>query len=336
MKIKTPHFWYRQKSTPPPFIEYALQPLSALYNLGNTINQSQQQTQKAKIPVICVGNITAGGSGKTPSCIALHALIDSENIANNAYFLTRGYGGSNKSTRCITGQEGANETGDEPLLLSKHAETIVSMNRYNGAIHACELGAELIIMDDGFQNQTLYKDLSFLIVDGSMGFGNGKTLPSGPLRESVEHAIKRADAIIFIGKDRRGILPEIKSSSSSLPVFLANITAQTMPDKERPYIGFAGLGHPDKFKDTLLDCGTKLIDFIPFADHYPYSNADMDKLIKQAQNNNAQLITTEKDILRIPPPYRAQIQTLPIKVEFESPNLVADFLKDRLNSPINE
>ncbi len=335
MKINTPSFWYRQKSTPPTLTEHFLSPLSALYDLGNKLNQQRQNTKTVKVPVICIGNITAGGSGKTPTCIALHNTLASEGISKNIYFLTRGYGGSNSSTRVITGHEDASETGDEPLLLSKHTQTVVSANRHEGAMHAGDLGAKLIIMDDGFQNQTLHKDLSFLVVDGTMGFGNGKTLPSGPLREPVEHALKRTDAIIFIGKDHRELIPQL-NTQISCPIFAATVKPQIDLDKERPYIGFAGLGHPEKFKNTLQECGVKLLDFIPFPDHYPYKKTDLESLISQARKQNARLITTEKDILRIPVCHRDDIDVLPITLEFEKPNDISRFLKDKLNSPIND
>lgn len=329
MPSKTPEFWYRQPQSDAPFIERLLSPISSLYQLGHCININLKTPGDVSVPVICVGNVTVGGSGKTPTIIALQNLLQTESLYKKPFFLTRGYGAKDTSQRVISVHEPFSSAGDEPLLLRKHAETVLSPNRFQGAKLAQEHGADIILMDDGFQNNTLNKDISLLVIDGKYGFGNGKTLPAGPLREPISNAIRRAHAVIIIGEDKTNILNSIPNNTV---VFHAHIEADISElDRTNSYIGFAGLGLPEKFKDTLEQNEFKLAAFHAFADHHPYTDDDIQTLIDEAQSMNAALITTEKDYVRIPQKFKTQIKTLPIRLIWHNPQDIVSFLKTHLD-----
>lgn len=330
MLPKTPDFWFEDKEKSSLLTLLALKPLSVVYDFLRRRQNTGIITQKATIPVICAGNVVTGGSGKTPSLIALHSLIQKHNLAHTPMFLTRGYGG------CITGpeliravQNDAKSTGDEPQILLKHGKTIISANRFKGAQLAQEHGADLILMDDGFQNVTLHKDINFLVIDGRRGIGNGQILPCGPLREPLTEALSRTHAIIFIGDDTRdtkSLLPK------HTPLFDANIKGCFTGDRAIKYYAFAGLGDPWKFKNTLLTEGIDLAGFEGYADHHPYSPNEIVALIAKAQQNNARLLTTEKDYQRISDTYKEHIDFYPITLVFEDETAITDFLKKSLKA----
>lgn len=328
MPPKTPTFWYRSNTTRAPLYERALVPISDLYQVCHRFNLKKTYTNQAPIPVICVGNLTAGGSGKTPVSIAINTLIRESALFQNPYFLTRGYGGNIKSPRRIEGHDDAMTVGDEPLILLKHSNTIISKNRYSGALHAYALGADCIIMDDGLQNNSLKKDLSFLVVNGKMGFGNEKTLPAGPLREPYELARQRIDAIIMIGEDERGILKQC----ADIPVFHCNLKPfnENTHDKSNNYVAFCGLGYPDKFFSTLTENGYKVVKREIYSDHYLYKDEDLAKLCDIAEKENAELITTEKDYVKIPQSYRSHVKVLPIQVIWQDKEGITAFIKQNL------
>ncbi len=299
-----------------------------LYNTLHLINTSSKKEKTINIPVICIGNIIAGGGGKTPTAIASHRLIKDEHLFSNPCFLTRGYGAQNKTTRVIEDHEPIHDTGDEPRILSTHCKTIISPNRYDGAKLAQNQNHDLIIMDDGFQNKHLKKDISFLVIDGSIGFGNKNTLPAGPLREPLTKGLQKADAIIFIGKDNtksKALIP------NQIPVFDAIINANTQNlDKSENYIAFCGLAHPSKFFKTLEKEKINIVEKHEFADHHKYTNRKLEKLLRYAKKKKSTLITTEKDMARIPNKYKDQIKTLPINLVFNNENNIHDFLKKNL------
>ncbi len=331
MPIITPKFWYRHQDSKPNITEIMMCPLSKLYQIVHNINMSSKKCRHAPIPVICIGNITAGGSGKTPTIIALNKLIRENNLFKSPFFLSRGYGREGNSTRVVEVHDHTKNVGDEALLLASHSKTIVSVNRYDGAIMGHELGADLILMDDGFQNPNLYKDLSIIIIDGKTGLGNRKTIPSGPLREPIDTAFKRSNAVIIIGEDKTNITPLIPNN---IPIFKSSITPYELDgfDLSKKYIGFAGLAHPQKLLSTLQGNDFNVLDFHEFADHHPYSDSEINILIDNAQKTNAQLITTEKDYMRIPHKYRSQILFLPIELVFNNEQEIVRFLNINLNS----
>ena len=329
MPLKTPKFWYRPQSSSAPLIERLLTPFSALYRIGQNMNLNAQQTRCVEIPVICIGNITAGGSGKTPTIIALHKLLIKHEFFKSPYFLSRGYGGSESHTRCIEVHEDAKIVGDEPLLLVSHSKTIISANRYDGAKLMHDLGADCILMDDGFQNKSLHKDISLLVIDGKTGFGNRKLIPSGPLREPIDAAFQRAHAVLIIGEDKTSVISLIPAH---ITVLKASIQVQDglALKKEQPYIAFAGLGHPQKFYDTLKKSDMNITAFHEFADHHPYSQKDINTLLHEAKKTSAKLLTTEKDYQRIPRDLRDNIDVFPIELVWRNEDSVIAFLKKEL------
>lgn len=334
MPFKTPSFWYPNTSKERKRIkEYVLYPLSAIYRAAHSVNMLMQAEKTVNIPVICIGNMTAGGSGKTPTAIAIHSVIEKELSFKNPCFLTRGYMAQNTETRRIEDHEPVQDTGDEPKILSSHCKTIISKNRYEGAKLALETGHDLIIMDDGYQNHTLKKDVSILVIDGNTGFGNMKTIPSGPLREPLDSGFKKADAIVFIGNDTGNI---IRTIPQDIPVFKARIHADRCNiNPSTKYLAFCGLATPSKFFDTLTNEKLNIVDHISFPDHHPYTESNVNDLIKKAESYDAKLITTTKDIVKIPRQYHDDIDTLPINLLFDNEQAVASFLKKSLSHYID-
>ena len=319
MPFKTPKFWY----APTGLKAYALTPLAWLYQIAHRLNQSfKPAPYKASIPVICIGNAVAGGSGKTPTAIAIMALIKENNVVQNPVFVTRGYGGDNQEAYEVDVQNyDVTASGDEAYLLAQHATTIIAKNRADGAKLAESLNSDLIIMDDGLLNNFLHKDITFLVIDRAVDFGNGKTIPAGPLREPLSRILPKSDAVICIGA----------ALHSDKPVFEATIIPEvTTIDTTQKYIAFAGLGRPEKFKHTLEDLGANIIGWHEFADHHAYNTDEINGLLKEANTKNATLITTEKDHVRLPKSLKSQVQALPITLNFSNKNALTDFLKESL------
>ncbi len=336
MPTKTPKFWYKQTANTQ--IGYMLliilRPLSALYQLGHRTKLLLTKTHKAPLPVICIGNVTAGGSGKTPVCISLCELVKKHNLFTNPYFLTRGYGGNDPGPRRIKDHDTVQKVGDEPLLLASHSNTIISVNRPCGAQKAHDLGADIVIMDDGLQNPSLYKDLSFIVIDGTLGLGNKKTLPSGPLREPFAKALCRSNALIIIGEDTYGIKSLI---TDNIPIFEASIVPdinkQAIPiNTNNPYIAFAGLGAPEKFFNTLRANNISLADTISFPDHHIYTAKDIKTIFERAKNSNAHLITTEKDYVRLPKEVQKQVHMYPVTIQWKDETSLVRFIEKTINN----
>ncbi len=332
MKTKTPAFWYRAANSKTPLIERILTPVSWLYRLGYIYHQTTNSAQKADLPILCIGNINAGGTGKTPTALALKDLITTHKIADKPYYLLRGFGGGERGPLLVDPSNHTSwDTGDEALELAAQAPTIVSADRIEGTKLATEQGADLVIMDDGLQNPTIHKDVSLVVINGEMGFGNKKLFPAGPLREPLRKGLARADAFILIGEDKRSlssILPEGK------PVFSANLAPDTKnaPDPKQRYIAFAGLGYPQKFFNFLRDqAGLNLVECVKFSDHYPYADHDLERLKALAQEKNAQLITTQKDYMRLPKEQRADIAVMKVKLQWDDETGLAEFLQSRLS-----
>lgn len=327
MIFKTPAFWYRDQSKAAPLAEKLLRPLSCVYAGGHVLNQALQKTHKINTPIICIGNLTAGGSGKTPVALSLMNLVKKNTIAPKPHFLTRGYGGKDQGPLLFDPRRhNALECGDEALLLARTAPTVVAHDRVGGGRFAAEQGAGLLIMDDGLQNSSIFKDMSIIVINGTMGFGNERLLPAGPLREPLQSGLEKADAFVLIGEDQRGILDTLPNR----PVFKAAFATdeKTLPDKNIPYIAFAGLGYPDKFFTYLKTLGYTLLEEIIFADHHAYNEHDLYELHTKAKNNKAQLITTEKDFARLPASLDFQIDVLPITLSWHNEADLIAFIKN--------
>ena len=309
MRLPTPEFWY---SDPNETVAFVLRPLGWLYAMVGRVRRALASPFRAQVPVICVGNLTAGGTGKTPLALAIGEKLAGRGL--KVAYLSRGYGANVPGAMVVDArQDTASDVGDEPLLLARHAMTIVSPDRPAGVRLAVSRGAQVIVMDDGFQNPSLAKDLSFVVVDSLKGFGNGCVIPAGPLREPVEEGLQRATALVLMGRGNAAV-PDTK------PVLRAELVplegeAARLADK--PVVAFAGIGQPQKFFDTLEACGARVKAMKGFADHHVFSDLDIEGLRNTARLQNATLITTEKDWMRLPAAVRAEVDVLRVSVRLD-------------------
>lgn len=317
--MKTPTFW-----TSPSFISQLLAPLGKLYALATSLRIKFGHTKKVNRPVICIGNITAGGTGKTPVAVSFAKLL--QQMGKNPFFVSRGYGGKLKGIMVDKTWHTAAEVGDEPLLLARQAPVIVNPDRFAGAQKALQSGAEIILMDDGFQNPGLHKDLSFLVFDGNIGIGNGLCIPAGPLRESLASGLKRAQAIIILGEDRHNLAAKIKD----FPLFKGRVVAKKPEINNNEIIAFAGIGRPEKFYTSLRELGFKLLKTVDFPDHHQYTMTELKKLINEAQKKDAVLFTTAKDFVKIPPQIQKYFHVLEIEIMWENEDSLKHFLQQNL------
>ena len=278
----------------------ALSPLGAIYGRMAERKMSGVAPYRSRLPVICIGNFTAGGGGKTPTAIAVAKVL--KEAGERPSFLTRGYGGKTQGPVLVAKGQNAAEVGDETLLLAAHAPAVVSADRAAGARLIEGTGATVIVMDDGFQNPQLAKDVSLIVVDAATGLGNGLVIPAGPLRAPLDKQMPRADALLLIG-DGGKTAPLAKSfEAANKPV----LKARMAPRGDArwlgilPVIGFAGIANPKKFYATLSQNGARLTGTRSFPDHHPYSERQAMRLLRWAREWNAMLVTTEKDWVRLP------------------------------------
>lgn len=316
--MRAPDFWRRDGA-----LAHALAPLSWAWAAGARARRAFVSPVRVGAPVICVGNLTVGGAGKTPTVLALLRLLLRRGRRPHA--LTRGYGGSLSGPVRVEGHTAA-EVGDEALLLAQAAPTWVARDRVAGARAAAAAGADVIVLDDGFQNPALVKDLSFVVVDGSYGFGNGRLLPAGPLREPVAEGLARADAIVQV-------LPPLGLPVAPLPpTTLPILRARLLPDPSAEglagvrVLAFAGIGRPQKFFATLVELRAQLVKAHAFPDHHVYEPDEVMALVEEAHRLKAVPITTVKDAARLSPEARAMVQVLDVTLEFETPDAVAALL----------
>ncbi len=292
--VREPAFWWR----PAGLAAALLSPLGAIYGAAAAWRMAQTG-RAAGVPVICVGNLTLGGAGKTPSAIAVAQILDA--AGRRPFVLSRGYGGALKGpSRVDPAIHNSADVGDEPLLLARIAPTIVARDRAAGAEAARAAGAGAIVMDDGFQSPHLRKDRSLLVVDGRRGIGNGMVFPAGPLRAPLEPQLRRADALLVIGEGAAG--EAVAAQARNLPVFHGRLEpdAQALAAlKARPVLAFAGIGDPEKFFATLRDAGIAIGAAVAFPDHHRYRRFEARDLIECAEREGLVLVTTEKDLARL-------------------------------------
>ena len=320
--MRAPAFWAAERGG---VAACALTPLSWLYQLGAGGRAALARPAKAGVPVVCVGNFTAGGAGKTPTVLALAALLAEEGI--HPHVLTRGYGGSEGGPlRVDPARHDAYAVGDEALLLARAAPTWLCRDRAAGAAAATSAGASMLLMDDGMQTPSLARDLCLAVIDGGAGFGNGHLLPAGPLREPLAAGLRRAHALVLVGDDRRSALAAL--GKHDLPVIEADLVPgdEVRTLRERPVVAFAGIGRPEKFFETLESSGCTVIARHAFADHHRYEPGEIAAIIKHAKDRDAQLVTTEKDHVRLPPDARAMVHTLPVTLAWRDPPQPRDLL----------
>jgi len=322
--VRAPEFWHMRNARGlAGALAIVLSPLGWVYGAITSMRASRAPEYAAPVPVICIGNVVMGGAGKTLVCADLAKRLSAK--GQKPHIIMRGYGGLTLApTQVDLNVHGANDVGDEPLLLARLAPTWVGRNRAEVAKRACEAGASVIVMDDGFQNSTLAKTLSLLVVDTAYGFGNGRVCPAGPLRETVNSAIARAHGVIALGN----VNADLKFD---LPTFAGHTNAATLaPDIQgKRVIAFAGIGRPEKFFDTLKAAGAELVETISFPDHHPFLSSEVEDILSKASANNCIVVTTEKDIVRIPAEFRTHIISFPVQLNWEHEDAFERFILER-------
>ena len=315
--MRAPEFWYTRPDQPA-LLAQLLHPVGRLYARRTARRLAASVATSVGIPVICIGNVNVGGAGKTPTVIALLDILSG--LFQTPHVVTRGYGGSLEGPeRVDPSKHTAAMVGDEALLLASFAEVWMAKDRVAGARAAARAGASVIVLDDGFQNPSLKKDFSIVVVDAKRGFGNERCLPAGPLREDVQPALARASVLLSIGT------PDEQSSFivPSLPGSLTHLRAELAPLQTgmdwagTRVLAFAGIGHPEKFFATLQRLGAKLVHMEALEDHQPLTPGLMARLDTQAKRSGAQLVTTEKDAVRLPASFRTKVITVPVRLTFD-------------------
>ncbi len=303
--MRAPGFWV----TGGP-LSLALAPFGWMWAAGSAWRGAFTTPFAAPVPVVCIGNVVVGGAGKTPVALSVAHRLP------GAHFLSRGYGGRETGPLLVDPKKhGHGRVGDEPLLLAETAPCWVAADRVAGARRAAAKGARCLVMDDGFQNPSLKKDVALLVVDGHVGFGNGRCMPAGPLREPVSRALARATAVVILGEDRAGVARRAAGKPILRAILEPEAEASALAGQR--VVAFAGIGRPEKFFNMLEAQGATVVEAYAFPDHYPYQASEIGELIAIAETHAAALITTTKDIVRVPAHQRDAIGVLRIVVTWE-------------------
>ena len=310
--IRTPEFWASRGP-----VAIALSPFSLLWAAGSCLQRLISKPGKAALPIICVGNLTAGGTGKTPVTAFIYDQLTK--LGYRPAILMRGYGGNAEQPVWVDhSQNQANLCGDEAVMLAESRDVMVARDRLTGAAIIAASGSyDVILMDDGLQNPHIAKDFKIAIFDGSFGIGNGMLIPAGPMRIGFKTGIGDLDAVIINGPDITGI-------GAKLPPGLPQFSGKLRPDQcmidsydGAPLLGFAGIGRPKRFFETLVETGANLVHQLAFADHHPYSETDLVRLQEDASRYGAELITTHKDWVRLPVEWRNRVGFLPVTLDLD-------------------
>lgn len=334
MKLSTPRWWYRRDRGHAPVARFLLKPLSWIWAAATARRIARATPVDPGAAVISVGNLTVGGSGKTPVAREILRLLRASGVEAQA--LSRGYGGRLEApTRVDPTIHTAADVGDEPLMLARDAPAWVARDRVEGARAAVASGAGVLVLDDGHQNPALKKTVSLIVVDGETRggewpFGDGSVFPSGPMREPLKAGLARADAVVVLAPaDAEEIDGELVGLFGDLPVFAARLVPAEAPP-QGPQLGFAGIAKPWKVERALKAAGCDLVDFAPFPDHAAYRPEDLRFLAERAETLGAGLVTTEKDWVRLPPEWRARVRAWPVVARFEDETAFTAFLSERI------
>ena len=311
--MKAPQFWYEPNTWKAKF----LYPLGYFYNLLTLLRGKLAKPQSYSCLTICIGNLNVGGTGKTPTTIALAKHFLKKGL--QVHVVSRGYKGKFQGTFLVDPQKHkSDEVGDEPLLMSEFTSVWVSNKRKNGIAAAENAGAQIVLLDDGFQDPSFHKDFSLIVVDGEKGFGNKKCMPAGPLRENIVQGFKRADALVIVGQR----IYKFDTFPTHLKIIHSTLKPieTGMNWKEGKYLAFAGIADPSKFFKTLRSLGANLIDCVALSDHQNLDGQVLKRLERKANSAHAQLVTTEKDAVRLSNTFRKKVLSLPVRIEFDDKN----------------
>jgi len=330
--MREPGFWHGPAS----LNSHLLKPLAALYG-AVAARRLQRKGLHAGIPVLCVGNYHVGGAGKTPTVLALAKLL--RDLGETPVVLSRGYGGELRGpVRVDPARHAASDVGDEPVMLAGALPVVVSRKRAEGVPLARAQGATVILMDDGFQSPAIVKDASLIVIDSERGLGNGRVFPAGPLRAPLRPQLARTDGLIIVGNGNsaEGVAAEIATRGK--PVLRAHLKpdeAQVASLRGKRVLAFAGIGDPTRFFNTLRSSGIQVAAQRAFADHHPYSQAEIEDLIAEARRDGLTLVTTEKDLARLRhggslPVWASEIVPFAVTLKFDDAALLRKFVADRL------
>lgn len=318
--LKTPKFWTKIN-----LFSIALLPLSLLYFIGFSLVKFFTKTEKISKPVICIGNLIAGGSGKTPTAIAVGKILNEMSV--DFAFLSRGYMSDGSKFLLLSQSDNnkAQQVGDEPLMLLETAPTFVSTNRLFGAKQIDVMNKfQAIVLDDGMQNNSLHRDFTIMVVDGKIGFGNNFMIPAGPMREPLYVGLKKADLVVVIGEAEKNLLKQLRGKKIVKALVIPKNLEEFLGKK---LIAFCGLAYPAKFFSFLQNQGLEVVYSRDFPDHHIYKIEELENLCQIAKEKNAALITTKKDWVKFPKSFQNQIAYLDIELEFEDKELIKNELR---------
>lgn len=325
--MRAPAFWWRR----PGLLAVLLAPLGWLYG-AITLRRMRRPGTDCGIPVICVGNFVAGGAGKTPTAIALAGLLVQR--GETPFVLMRGYGGRLRGPVEVHPEHhAARAVGDEPLLMARHARTVIARDRVAGASLSRALGASVIVMDDGLQNPALTKRLRLAVVDGASGVGNGLCLPAGPLRAPLAEQLGEVDAVLVIGPGEAGAAVAAQATARGLPVLAARLEPEAGAVARlsgQAVLAVSGIGRPEKFAATLREAGARIVAERAFGDHHPYTPDDVAALVAEAALYDSLVATTEKDMVKLGPLWpdaeRGRLLGVPVRLVLDEPDAMAALL----------